>query len=233
MSDQFDVYGIGHALVDLQYTVSKDTLQALGVDKGVMTLIDQTRQAELLEALASESANSASGGSAANTAIAVSKFGGSAFYACQVGDDDWGRFYREDLERAGVGTSPDCRTPGKTGQCIVFVTPDADRTLNTFLGASSGMGPERVSEVTIKSSRFIYLEGYLLTSELGLKACRKAQEIARQSGTGASGMRRKSAPEDPNITTPASIVRFACCELARGSVAPPASVPTSTRPLSE
>lgn len=186
MSDQFDVYGIGHALVDLQYTVSKDTLQALGVNKGVMTLIDQTRQAELLEALASESANSASGGSAANTAIAVSKFGGRAFYACQVGDDDWGRFYREDLERAGVGTSPDCRTPGKTGQCIVFVTPDADRTLNAFLGASSGMGPARVSEVTIKSSRFIYLEGYLLTSELGLKACRKAQEIARQSGTAIS-----------------------------------------------
>ena len=186
MSDQFDIYGIGHALVDLQYSVSADTLRTLGVEKGVMTLIDEPRQAELFQALASEPVNSASGGSAANTAIAVSRFGGSVFYACQVGDDDWGRFYREDLERAGVGTSPDCHSSGKTGQCIVFVTPDADRTLNTFLGASSGMGPARVSEETIRSSRFIYLEGYLLTSELGLEACRKAQAIARESGTAVS-----------------------------------------------
>ena len=186
MSDQFDTYGIGHALVDVQYSVSEDTLRRLGVEKGVMTLIDETRQAKVFEALADEPATSASGGSAANTMIAVCRFGGSAHYACRVGDDEWGRFYREDLEKVGVVTDPSCRSSGKTGKCVVLVTPDADRTLNTFLGISGGMGPDQVSEDIIRSSRFIYLEGYLLTSESGMEACRKAQVVARQVGTDIS-----------------------------------------------
>lgn len=176
---RYDVYGIGHALVDLQYAVDPDQLRTLGVDKGVMTLVDGARRAAVLQGLGAEPVKRASGGSAANTVITVARFGGRAYYAFQVGADDWGRFYRDDLRDAGVDSSPSSLIPGDTGQCLVMVTPDADRTMNTYLGASGTMGPHQVDAETIASSRFIYLEGYLLTTPEGLSACLAAADAAR------------------------------------------------------
>jgi sugar/nucleoside kinase (ribokinase family) len=186
MSRTYDVYGVGHALVDIQYSVSADFLARLGIEKGVMTLIGPERQQTLLEALQSGPVVSASGGSAANTMIGVAGFGGQVYYACLLGRDEWGDFYQQDLQRAGVGSNPANRVPGRTGQCLVFVTQDADRTLNTFLGVSSAIGPDHLQEEVIADSRYVYLEGYLLSSDSGFAACRRAQQLARRHGTAVS-----------------------------------------------
>lgn len=183
---QYDVYGIGHALVDTQYSVTPDALSAMGVDKGVMTLVDDTRRQEVLSSLP-DPVLSASGGSAANTMITVARFGGRSFYAYQVGDDDWGPFYRQDLSDAGVDSSDRVFLPATpTGQCIVMVTPDADRSMNTFLGASAQMGPGQIDEDTIANARFVYLEGYLLTTDEGFAACERAATAARAQGVAVS-----------------------------------------------
>ncbi|MFH1574148.1 MAG: adenosine kinase [Acidobacteriota bacterium] len=186
MSHRYDVYGVGHALVDVQYAVSPEFLARLGIDKGVMTLIDQERQQALQAALGQQPITSASGGSAANTMIGVAGFGGSAYYTCQVGQDDWGAFYLRDLGKAGVCSNPANRIAGRTGQCTVFITPDADRTLNTFLGVSSTIGPERLEEEVIAASKYLYMEGYLLSSDSGYAVCRQAQDLARKHGTAVS-----------------------------------------------
>lgn len=184
--DANDVYGIGHALVDLQYPVDPVFLKDHGIAKGLMTLVDEDRQVELQAALAVSPANSASGGSAANTMIALARCGGHAHYAFRVGDDRWGDYYCRDLSEAGVGSGAASRGSGKTGQCMVFVTPDADRTMNTFLGASAGIGPRQVERQELRRSRYVYLEGYLLTSESGMEACDLARRWARSEGVGVS-----------------------------------------------
>ncbi len=159
----------------------------LGVEKGIMTLIDAERQQVLFHALTEkEPVLRASGGSAANTMIAVARFGGRAYYACQLGQDELGDFYQRDLEEAGVNSNPANRGPGKTGQCLVLITPDADRTLNTFLGASHKMGPEQLQEEVIADSHYVYLEGYLLSSDQGFAACCHAQKLARRHRTAIS-----------------------------------------------
>ncbi len=183
MPRTYDVYGVGHALVDLQYAVSADFLERLHIRKGVMTLIDAARQRALFQALDRPPLASASGGSAANTMIGVAGFGGRAYYACQVGQDEWGDFYCRDLERALVRCNPANRSPGPTGQCVVFITPDADRTMNTFLGVSSELGPERLETGIIADSAYLYLEGYLVSSDSGFAACLRAQDLARQGRT--------------------------------------------------
>jgi sugar/nucleoside kinase (ribokinase family) len=186
MFRRYDVYGVGHALVDIQYSVPPAFLDRLGIEKGVMTLIDEKRQQAILAALSQPPVAFASGGSAANTMIGVARFGGSAYYTCQLGEDEWGGFYRQDLERAGVHSGPANRIPGRTGQCVVLITPDADRTLNTFLGVSSSIGPEQLEENVIAASQYLYVEGYLLSSESGFATCLQAQDFARRHGTAIS-----------------------------------------------
>ena len=183
---RYDVYGIGHALVDLQFSVGDALLRELGVSKGVMTLVDETRRREVIDRVAADPVNRASGGSAANTVITVARFGGRACYAFQVGEDHWGHFYRRDLSAAGVDSSPACQVQGETGQCLVMVTPDAERTMQTFLGASGTMGPHQVDADGLAACRFAYLEGYLLTTEAGFQACRLASTIARDRAVDVS-----------------------------------------------
>jgi sugar/nucleoside kinase (ribokinase family) len=178
-----DVYGIGHALVDLQYSVSDHFLDDHGITKGVMTLLAEEEQHALCQALGDETQAASSGGSAANTMIAIAQYGGRAHYSFKVGDDDWGRFYREDLERAGVTSGSEVESKGTTGKCLVMVTPDADRTLNTFLGMSSEVGPGQLEAEVIDGSDFVYVEGYLVTSDTGHAAGMQAMEAARSGGT--------------------------------------------------
>ncbi len=186
MPRTYDVYGIGHALVDIQHAVSPALLDQLGIEKGVMTLIDEERQQTLFQALEKKPVVCASGGSAANTMIAIAHFGGRAYYAYQLGQDEWADFYQEDLEKAGVRSNPANRSQGRTGQCLVFITPDADRTLNTFLGASSNLGVEQIEEAVIAASQYLYLEGYLLSSDSGFAACCQAQKLAQKHQTAVS-----------------------------------------------
>ncbi len=180
--NKYDVYGLGNALVDMEFEISDQFLQDNAIDKGIMTLVDENQQHELIEQLDVFEGNKASGGSAANTLIAVSAMGGSAYYSCKVADDDLGHFYLDDLNKAGV----DCNMDGKhkgaiTGKCLVMVTPDAERTMHTFLGVSSELSPYEVSDDAIKNASFCYLEGYLTTSESGKAANITARTIAEKN----------------------------------------------------
>ncbi len=183
MAGLYDVYGIGNALVDIQYRVDPEYLEQMQVEKGVMTLVEEARQNELMDSLQGVPSERASGGSAANTMIGLANFGGRGYYACKVGNDEYGDFYLKDLEGAGVASNPSNRDEGVTGKCLVLITPDADRTMNTFLGITSTFGPEQVEEEVARQSAYLYIEGYLLSSETGFQAALAAQSYAQTHGT--------------------------------------------------
>jgi len=181
---RYKVYGLGAALVDTELRVDDDELGRLGVEKGLMTLVDHARRTELLEALEGRlpQAHHASGGSAGNSLIAAALFGGRCFMSCRVADDADGEIYLADLEDAGVSYPPPVHGNETTGKCLVLVTPDAERSMNTFLGASEQLGIEQLDEAAIRDSEYLYIEGYLVSSPTGLAAAVRAREIAEQAG---------------------------------------------------
>ena len=139
MSKKYNVYGIGNALVDIVTEVDNEFFQANEIEKGVMTLVDQKRQLQLMKVIDMKKSKLSAGGSAANTVIGVNQFGGKSYYSCLVAKDDLGKFFLEDMKRNGVTTNltyEEC-AEGHTGRCLVMTSPDADRTMNTFLGVSS------------------------------------------------------------------------------------------------
>jgi sugar/nucleoside kinase (ribokinase family) len=180
----YDVYGLGNALLDIECEVTPEVLQELGIDKGVMTLLDEEAQNKILAHLHGYSTKRSGGGSAANTIIAVSQLGGNAFYSCKVANDEPGQHYLSDLLECGVKTNLTTHTPepGITGKCLVFVTPDADRTMNTFLGISSSFSEVELVPDAIANSTYTYIEGYLVTGEQSKQAAVKAREIATAAG---------------------------------------------------
>jgi fructokinase len=182
---RYHVYGLGAALVDTEIEVADTDLTAMQVEKGVMTLVDEARQHELLKHLSGHLVHSrrASGGSAANSIIGVAQFGGKACYSCKVADDDNGRFYLQDMQAAGVDCFQDRELmTGITGKCLVLITPDAERTMNTFLGASATLSTQDLDPAALIASEYLYLEGYLVTSPDGRAAAIRAREIAEQNG---------------------------------------------------
>jgi len=180
----YDLYAIGNALVDAEYEVSEAQLQAMGVEKRHMTLIDAARRTELLHAVQGLHARRAGGGSAANTVVALAQLGGKAFYSCRVANDALGDFFREDLEDKGVhsnlaaGASP----AGWTGTCMVLVTPDAERSMSTFLGTTAELDASALRPDALARARIYYMEGYLAASPTGLDAALKGRAIAAQAG---------------------------------------------------
>ncbi|MDM3870491.1 adenosine kinase [Porticoccus sp. W117] len=182
---KFHIYGLGAALVDTELEVSDSDLESLGVEKGLMTLVDEARQQQLIDHLSDHLVTSkrASGGSAANTIIAASYFGANTCYACKVADDDNGQFYLQDLSDAGVTHHRNGSLPaGTTGKCLVLITPDAERSMNTFLGISETIGSDNLDADAIANSDYLYMEGYLVTSESGRPAAVAARQIAEQAG---------------------------------------------------
>lgn len=181
---QFDVYGIGNAIVDIVTEVDHDFFEKNEIEKGVMTLVDEKRQHQLMKAIDMKRSKMSGGGSAGNTVVAVNQFGGNSFYSCLVAKDELGKFFLEDLKRNGVTTNlthencPD----GITGKCLVMTSPDAERTMNTFLGISSFLSPEQLDAQAIKNSKYLYLEGYLVASPKGLEAMKEAKKIAQNNG---------------------------------------------------
>jgi len=180
---KFDVYGIGNAIVDIVTEVDHDFFPANNIEKGVMTLVDEKRQLELMKVIDMKRSKMAGGGSAGNTVVAVNQFGGKSFYSCLVAKDELGKFFLDDLKRNGVETNLTHETApeGHTGKCLVMTTPDADRTMNTFLGVSSFIGPNQLDHEAIKKSQYIYLEGYLVASPNGLEAMKEAKKIAEKN----------------------------------------------------
>lgn len=179
---KYHVYGIGNALVDLDFEVCMSTLQRLNIDKGVMTLIDEERHHFLLEELDGVKHLKACGGSAANSLITLRQLGASAFYSCKIGDDEAGDFYYDDLTANGIDSNlKNNGRHGVTGKCIVLVTPDADRTMNTFLGATSNFSVAQLSERDLANSEYLYIEGYLVASPTAREAAIRARQVAEQN----------------------------------------------------
>jgi sugar/nucleoside kinase (ribokinase family) len=182
--NKYNVYGLGNALVDIEFKVDPEVLKKLQVEKGVMTLVDEPQQGKIIAHLRGAESKKGSGGSAANTMIAISQFGGKAFYSCKVADDPMGQFYIDDLLRGGVATNirPGDVQFGVTGKCLVFVTPDADRTMNTFLGVSNEFSRKEVDVEALSSAEYVYIEGYLVSGELTRDAAVYARQVAREKG---------------------------------------------------
>lgn len=180
----YHVYGLGAALVDTEIEVNEEFLQQARIEKGLMTLVDEPRQHELLDHLSEHlvASKRASGGSACNSIIAASYFGAKAFYSCKVARDENGEFFKQDLKAAGVDTDNHAKHEGITGKCLVMITPDAERTMNTFLGVSETLSPKDINESALRDSEWAYIEGYLVTSETGRAAAISVREIAEQSG---------------------------------------------------
>jgi sugar/nucleoside kinase (ribokinase family) len=194
---KYHVYGIGNALVDLDFEVCNDTLKRLNIDKGVMTLIDEDRHHYLLEELDGVKHLKACGGSASNTVFTLQQLGAKTFYSCKIGDDAAGDFYYRDLVASGIHTTlNETGRDGITGKCLVLVTPDADRTMNTFLGTTADFSTRELSESDIANSEFLYIEGYLVASPTGREAAILARKIANQNK-----VRTAISLSDPNMVT--------------------------------
>jgi sugar/nucleoside kinase (ribokinase family) len=178
---ELDVVGIGNALVDVLSRESDAFLAAQRLTKGAMQLVDEARSRELYAAMGP--AVEVSGGSAANTIVGVASFGGRAHYIGKVRDDQLGDVFCHDLRAVGVGftTAPTTSGPA-TGRCLIVVTPDAQRTLSTCLGASVLLGPADVDKDLIESATIIYLEGYLFDPPEAQQAFQVAAGIAHAAG---------------------------------------------------
>jgi sugar/nucleoside kinase (ribokinase family) len=178
---RYDVVGIGNALVDVIAHAGEGFLAEHGLVKGSMELIDARRALQLYGALGT--AVEMSGGSAANTMCGVASFGGHAAYIGKVSDDDLGSVFGHDLNAVGVAFrpgAPDAETP--TGRCIIVVTPDAQRTMNTYLGVSSLLSGDDLDEATIADGAVLYMEGYLFDRDDAKKAFRRAAAVAHEAG---------------------------------------------------
>jgi sugar/nucleoside kinase (ribokinase family) len=182
----YDVYGIGNALVDTEYEVDEAFIKSADLQKGLMTLIEADERKELIHQLEVKHEHQvvkmAGGGSAANTIVIVSQLGGAAYYSCKVANDKAGDFFMSDLASANVDTNLDQgREPGVTGECISMVTPDAERTMYTHLGITQTLSTNELAPDALVNSKFLYIEGYLVSSPTGYEAALEAQSIARSN----------------------------------------------------
>ncbi len=182
---KYHIYGLGAALVDTEIDVTDDDLANMGIDKGLMTLVDRSRQEEIMQNLEGHLVHSkqASGGSACNSIIAASYFGACTFSSCNVADDALGEFYMNDLRAAGVDADYSQKSAeGLTGTCLVMITPDAERSMNTYLGISETLSTAELNESALADAEYLYMEGYLVTSPTGRAAAIRAREVAEQHG---------------------------------------------------
>ncbi|MEK0085526.1 adenosine kinase [Benzoatithermus flavus] len=179
--DTFDVLGIGNAIVDILAYAEESLVEELELPRGAMTLIDEERSAYLYRRLGP--AREVSGGSCANTIAAIAALGGRAAYIGRVRDDQLGRVFTHDIRAAGVTFRSRPSTDGpSTATCMIFVTPDGQRTMNTYLGACVELGPDDVDPELVASASITYLEGYLWDRPEAKAACRKAASIAHAAG---------------------------------------------------
>ncbi|MEO7563730.1 MAG: adenosine kinase [Sphingomicrobium sp.] len=183
MTDRrFDVTAIGNAIVDVIADSDDQFLAAQGMRKGGMRLIDEAEATRLYQAM--RPGREASGGSAANTVAGLAAFGHKAAFIGQIGQDQLGEIFSHDIRSLGVSfDTPAKGAIGATARCLILVTPDAQRTMNTFLGAAQMLVSEAIDEALIADSKILYLEGYLWDPEAPRLAMRAAIAAAREAGT--------------------------------------------------
>ena len=176
-----DVVGIGNALVDVLAPVDDGFLERFGLVRGTMALIDSDRAEELYAAMPERT--EMSGGQAANTMAGVASFGGRAGFIGRVADDELGVVFAHDLEVLGVHFDAPVATGGPpTGRCLIAVSADGERTMNTFLGASSMLDPELVDAALVASAQVVFLEGFLFDRPEAKEAYRIASRAAHDAG---------------------------------------------------
>ncbi len=196
MSKQYHIYGMGNALVDFEIETTAAELANLNIEKGVMTLIEESRQDELFEVFQSNRHSRACGGSAANTIIGAQTLGSQCYYSCKVASDETGHFYKDDLLKHGVHSnlSSEALDVGKTGKCLVLITDDADRTMNTFLGITGDIDYRQIDESALRNSEYLYVEGYLAGSPIALAAASEAMKFAKNNA-----IKTAFSLSDPNM----------------------------------
>lgn len=177
---RYDVLGIGNAIVDVIARAEDDFLAAQGMHKGGMALIDEARAAKIYDAMGP--ATESSGGSAANTIVGVASFGGRAAFVGKVKNDVLGKAFAHDIRAARVtfDTKPASDGPS-TARCYIMVTPDGERTMNTYLGAAQDLQPSDIDEAAVAAAAVVYLEGYLWDPPKAKEAFVKAAEIAHRN----------------------------------------------------
>lgn len=181
MSDPLDVVAIGHAIVDVLVSAPDDLPGRQGMEKGTMTLIDEDRAETVYAAMGS--GTEVSGGSAANTAAGVAAFGGAAAFAGKVRSDQLGEVFGHDIRAAGVEFTTPAATDGPaTGRCLIMVTPDAERTMATHLGAGDHLLPEDLDEDQLARAEIVYVEGYLCGLPSTDPTIAKAAKATHQAG---------------------------------------------------
>ncbi|MEO6387323.1 MAG: adenosine kinase [Croceibacterium sp.] len=178
---RYDVIAIGNAIVDVMAPCSDDLIEELGLNRGGMTLVDTEQASVLYEAMGP--AREISGGSAANTLAGLAAMGAQCAFIGQVANDQLGEVFAHDIHAVGIDfdTAPRTEEP-PTARCLIFVTPDGQRTMNTFLGASQFLPAAALDEQAIGSASVLYLEGYLWDPEEPRAAMRRAIEAARSAG---------------------------------------------------
>jgi sugar/nucleoside kinase (ribokinase family) len=183
MTDRrLDVLAIGNAIVDVIAEADDDFLSRQGMHKGAMRLIDEGEAARLYEAMGL--ARELSGGSAANTVAGLASLGLRSAFIGQLADDQLGQIFAHDVRSLGVEfDTPPKDGIGATARCLILVTPDAQRTMNTFLGAAQMLGPDAVDEARVAHAGILYLEGYLWDPAAPRAAMYKAMDAARSAGT--------------------------------------------------
>lgn len=180
-SAQYDVVGIGNAIVDVIARADDAFLAEKKLAKGAMMLIDEARADALYAAMGP--GTESSGGSAANTMAGVASLGGTGAFFGKVKSDQLGQVFAHDIRAIGVSFESKAATDGPaTARCLIFVTPDAQRTMNTYLGACVNLGPEDVDEAVVKNARVTYLEGYLWDPPRAKQAFVKAAKVAHAAG---------------------------------------------------
>lgn len=181
MTALFDVAGIGNAIVDVLSYCDDALVRSQGMMKGTMTLIDEQRAEDLYHMMGH--ATECSGGSAANTMAGLSSLGGRAAFIGKVYDDQLGKIFRHDLNGVGVYFTTPAATSGRaTGRCLIFVTPDAQRTMNTYIGACAQIRDEDIDPAIVEKALVTYVEGYLWDEPETKQALRKAMTLAKGAG---------------------------------------------------
>lgn len=185
---KYNVFGVGNALVDTLAQVGDDFVNDLNLNKGGMALMDTETQANVLVGLEGHPLQLASGGSAANTMVAISQSGGSGVYCGKVAHDTNGEFYKKDMEASGIlfPVPPASEADLPTGTCVVLTTPDAERTMCTHLGVSTSLNKNDLDLELLAQSQCSYIEGYLWDADEPRAACVEALEQSKKLGVRAA-----------------------------------------------
>lgn len=178
-----DLCGLGNALVDLLFEIDDKELSNLQLKKGEMRLVSIEEQESLLKKLEGRNHNKCSGGSAGNTIITFTNFGGKSAYKTVLGNDDFGRFYEDDFNQMAIELASSKIDGLPTGTCIVLISPDSERTMHTCLGAAAKFNPSHLKEDYIKNAKWLYIEGFKFSEQSSTEAIFKAVEIAKNYNT--------------------------------------------------